>query len=273
MRRPSIAIAWDTPTSTGSAGWARYVLERQFGYPVSVIRTRQLATADLGRFNVLILPDGSDSGYSATFGQDGIRRLKDWVAAGGTLVALGSGAVSFTADPRTGLLAIAQESLARDGKKEGEGKPQEPQPRVPGKMLASEEEFIKAIQPDTDSPDVVAGVLAKARLDGDHWITAGLGDTIHTIVEGRTIFSPIKIDRGINAAYFLGPDQLLASGYLWEENRKQLAYKPLLVVQQQGRGIVVGFTSDPNYRAYMDGMNVLLLNAIFRGTAHARPAQ
>ncbi|HEY7911788.1 MAG TPA: M14 family zinc carboxypeptidase [Blastocatellia bacterium] len=273
MRRPSIAIAWDMPTSTGSAGWARYVLERQFGYPVTVIRTRQLASADLSRFNVLLLPDGSDGGYSATFGQDGIRRLKDWVAAGGTLVALGSGAVSFTANPGTGLLAVAQENLVREAKREGEGKPQEPQARVPGKLLASEEDYIKAIQPDTDSPDVIAGILAKARLDGDHWITAGLGDTIHALVEGRTIFSPIKIDRGVNAAYFLGPDQLLASGYLWEENRKQLAYKPLLLVQPQGRGIVVGFTSDPNYRAYMDGMNVLLLNAIFRGTAHARPAQ
>jgi hypothetical protein len=185
---------------------------------------------------VLLLPDGGESGYSATFGQDGIRRLKDWVAAGGTLVALGSGAVSFTANPGTGLLAIAQENLVREAKREGEGKPQEPQARVQGKLLASEEDFIKAIQPDTDSPDVVAGVLVKARLDGDHWITAGLGDTIHALVEGRTIFSPIKIDRGVNAAYFLGPDQLLASGYLWEENRKQLAYKPLVWYRRKGAG-------------------------------------
>ncbi|HWP44216.1 MAG TPA: M14 metallopeptidase family protein, partial [Blastocatellia bacterium] len=37
MRRPAIAMAWDTPVSSGSAGWTRYVLERQYGYPVTVI--------------------------------------------------------------------------------------------------------------------------------------------------------------------------------------------------------------------------------------------
>lgn len=49
-----------------------------------------------------------------------------------------------------------------------------------------------------------------------------------------------------------------------------MAYKPLMVVERQGRGFVVGFTADPNFRACMDGLNVLFLNAVFRGPAHAR---
>jgi hypothetical protein len=63
----------------------------------------------------------------------------------------------------------------------------------------------------------------------------------------------------------------VVSGYLWQENRAQLAYKPLVAVQPVGRGFVIAFTADPNYRAYVDGMNLLFLNAIFRGAAHARP--
>jgi hypothetical protein len=59
---------------------------------------------------------------------------------------------------------------------------------------------------------------------------------------------------------------------MWEENRRQLAYKPLMMVASQGRGVVVGFTVEPNFRGYLDGMNVLFLNAVFRGTAHTRPA-
>jgi len=42
-------------------------------------------------------------------------------------------------------------------------------------------------------------------------------------------------------------------------------------VQKSGRGHIVAFTQDPTYRAYMDGLNVILANAIFRGSAHARP--
>ena len=72
-------------------------------------------------------------------------------------------------------------------------------------------------------------------------------------------------------ARFRGADDLLASGYIWEENRLQLAYKPFVVAQPSGRGIVIGFTQDPNVRAYLDGLNVIFMNAIFRGSAHARP--
>jgi len=92
------------------------------------------------------------------------------------------------------------------------------------------------------------------------------------MVSGRLIFTPIKLDKGVNAAVFLGPDRLVASGYMWEENRKQMAYKALVAVQREGRGVIIAFTADPNFRAYMDGPNVLFLNAVFRGPAHARPA-
>ena len=33
---------------------------------------------------------------------------------------------------------------------------------------------------------------------------------------------------------------------------------------------VIGFAFDPNFRAYLDGMNVLFLNAVFRAPAHSR---
>lgn len=75
----------------------------------------------------------------------------------------------------------------------------------------------------------------------------------------------------MNAVTFAGTEEVLASGYMWEENRKQLAFKPLMMVASEGRGIVVGFAVDPNFRGYLDEMNVLFLNAIFRGVAHARP--
>ena len=114
MRRPAIAMAWDTPTASNSAGATRFVIERQFGYPVTIIRSQQLAGADLSRFHVLILPEaGGGGGYATAFGADGIRRIKDWVAAGGTLIGLGSGAVTFMADARAGLLAVSQENAAR----------------------------------------------------------------------------------------------------------------------------------------------------------------
>jgi hypothetical protein len=282
VRRPSIALAWDIPTSSGSAGWTRFVLERQFGYPVTVVRSPQLVSADLSRFNVLILPDQAGrqvvGSYAAMLPAEAPRVLREWVVRGGTLVAVG-GAVSYLADPKVGLLAISQENLARSAepakKPDGSSEPAKPgagaatEARVPGKLLASEDDYRKAIQADSQLPDPAPGAIVRARTDPDHWIGAGLPATVAAVVQGNAIFTPAKLDKGVNAAVFLGPDQLLASGYLWEETRRQLAYKPLAVVQKEGRGSIIGFTADPNFRAYLDGMNILFLNAVFRGPAHA----
>jgi len=254
IRKPTIAIAWDQPVNPGSAGHTRFVLERQFQFPATPVRTQLLATTDLAKFHVLILPDGS---YNTSI----LARLKDWVQDGGTLIGIG-GAMTMLADPKTGVLSIQQETLPKPA---GEPKKVGDDGRVPGTFLASQADYEKAIEPESLTPDRVAGVVVKAKTDPDHWVTAGAPEHLYALMNGRTVFAPIKIDKGANAAVFLGPDQLLASGYLWEENRKLLAYKPLVVVQRLGRGHVIGFTADPNYRAFMDGMNVLFLNAVFRG--------
>jgi len=118
----------------------------------------------------------------------------------------------------------------------------------------------------------VPGVLANVVVDKHHWLSAGIHDNLIAWVEGRAIYSPIKLDSGYNIAWFASEDKLLASGYLWHENRLQLARKPFLVLQPQGRGMVIGFTQDATYRAYLEGLNVLLTNVLFRAPAHASPA-
>ncbi|MDP9171796.1 MAG: M14 family metallopeptidase [Acidobacteriota bacterium] len=275
LKKPAVAMAWDRPTSAGSAGETRFVLERQFGYPVTPVRTQQLGSADLSQFQVIILPDGGsgDGGYAEVLGVSGVQRLKQWVADGGTVIGIGT-AVQFLADSKTGLLAIQQEN--RVPEKDSVTPPTaraattaEATPTRPaGKTFATDSDFDKAIQPDSELPTSLRGALVKCRVDKEQWITAGLPDTVYAMVSGSAIFTPVKIDRGANAVTFAGPDDLLASGYMWDEYRKQLAYKPLVVVSRSGRGLVVAFTADPNYRAALDGLNMLFLNAVFRGPAH-----
>ena len=269
VRRPGIALAWDRPTSANAAGATRFVLERQFGYPVTPIRTQQLATADLSRFHVLILPHGS--GYADVLGDRGLARVKAWTDAGGVLIGL-DGAMTYLAHKDVDLLAVRQENLF-EADDEAPGAPEEDESsgRVAGRAFESREDYLEAIRAADVLPDEVPGVVVKATIDRDHWITAGLPDTLHVMLDGRAIYTPITLDKGVNAVTFLGADDLLAGGFLWEENRQQLAYKPFVIVQPRGRGFVIGFTADPNFRAFMDGLNVLFLNAVFGGAAHATP--
>jgi hypothetical protein len=269
MPKPRIAMAWDQPTRSNNAGATRFVIERQIGYPVTPIRTAQMGRADLSGFDVILLPSPgfSGGGYKGVLGDKGVSRLKEWVRNGGTVVAIGGGAVTFLADEGTGLLATARENLVSSDDTKKVDDPENG--RVSGRILSTEDDYLKAIAPDENTPPPAQGVLLRAKLDLDHWLSAGIDQQVNALVTGSNVFSLLKLNQGRNVAVYLGPDEILASGFLWEGSVEQMAYKPLLMVQQHGRGMAIGFTADPNYRAYMDGLNILLMNAIFRAPAHA----
>ena len=150
------------------------MLERQYGYPVTPIRTAQLGGTDLSKFQVLILPSGGN--YAGVLGESGIERVKDWVAAGGTIVALGD-AVNFLGNSKVELLELSQENALREGddKKRGrQGRESEPA-RVPGTAIASETDFDKITRAATELPDSVPGAIARVRIRPDYWLTAGHG--------------------------------------------------------------------------------------------------
>jgi len=264
---PKVAIAWDEPTSQYAAGNTRFVIERQFGYPVSAIRTANLTSANLSRYQVLILPPATGS-YSKTLGEAGIKNLSNWVKKGGVLIGTGS-ALRFLSDKKVGLLSVKREAQIRDGDVAEMKDPEKG--RIPGTLFTSAEEMLSSIEPDNENPDSVPGVLAKVAVDKDHWLAAGLPTTLNVLIRGTDIYTPIKLDQGTNVAWFTGADTLVASGYLWDENRKQFAYKPFVISEPKDRGLVIGFTQDPTVRAYLDGLNLVLMNAIFHGAAQARP--
>ena len=267
MHAPRVAILWDDPTANYSAGNTRFVIERQLDYPVTAIRASDIAGADLSPFQVIIIPE-SRSGYKSTFGNNGASNLKDWVSEGGTLIALGTG-MRYVTDPDVDIMSSRREYAYRADKKETE----ENDSRVNGTLMASAEEYNDAIQDQEADPDVVPGVMLKAKVDLEHWLTAGSADHINVLYRGSDIYTPVTIDKGRNVVNYVAADEILTSGYLWEENRAQLAYKPFVISEPKGRGQVIGFTSDPTVRAYLDGLNLMLMNAIFRGAAHSTPTR
>jgi len=279
---PNVAIAWDRPTSSYVAGNTRFVIERQFDYPVTPIRTARVASSDLSLYQVLILPEtGRGQDYASVLGENGIANLKDWVSKGGVLIGIGN-ANRFLGDPNVDLLSIRRENAVVEGDDEkssggvgngGGGDDEDQESTVPGQYVNGESEYRDLITPEKDSPDSVAGVLVKADVDSEHWLGAGVASTLNVLVRGSDVYTPIRLDKGVNVARFRAADELLASGYIWDENRRQLAYKPFAVAQRSGQGYVIGFTQDPNVRAYLDGLNVIFMNAIFRGSAQARPVR
>ena len=267
MSAPKIAMAWGDSVSSLSAGNTRFVIERQFNYPVTAIRINKLTRADLGNYQVLILPSGN---YKDSLGKNGADNIKSWVEQGGVLITLGD-ATRYAADSEVGLLDVKRELAYKEKTESKTKKDDKKESTTVGVLYKDKAALVKASKNTKDSPDFVAGVLANIEVDQEHWLTAGVHEKLVGIAYGNDIYAPIKLESGKNLAWFSDAKNVLASGYLWEENKKQLAYKPFLIHQPTGKGMVISFTQEPTTRAYLDGLNLMLMNSIFRAAAHARP--
>ncbi len=268
IRKPKVALAYNMPTSPLSTGWTRYVLEQMYGYPVTVINTWQIGAADLSKFNVLILPDGSGfwgGGYSAILNENAVQRLKTWISGGGTLITFGD-ATRWLTQEKVDLLATSRE--LKNGKPEREaGK--EKKDEAPPATASGAYDLEKAIQPREELPESTPGALMRVQLEPTHWLSAGYDDgRAIVMVESRNIYTPLTLDKGVNVGVYFAEDKVLASGFTWETSRKQIANKAYLMYQRLGRGHVIAFAEDPNYRAFMGGLNLLFMNAVLLGPAH-----
>ena len=114
---------------------------------------------------------------------------RDWIRSGGTLITLAE-ASRWAARDRTDLLST--DTLLRDGTPEREQSAESSQgsggQRGQGggteKPDASKPfDYDKAITPDRERPENLAGALLRVRLDRNHWLTAGLDEEIQVVIQ------------------------------------------------------------------------------------------
>ncbi len=263
LKAPKVLLAWDAPASSLSAGWARYVLERRYGQAVTAVRVNSLGRVDLRLYHVLVLPSGN---YSPALGADLLRRIRDWVNAGGTLITLAEASRWAT---REGVALLETRTELRGGAPEvevtgpsGADKPSKPDAAQPPA------DYLQAIRPAREQPELTPGAILRVMLDGDHWLSSGTDGEIQALVEGTRVFAPIKLDRGRNVGIYQAKDRILASGLLWEDSVNQLPQKAFLIDQPLGQGHIIAFAEDPNYRAYSEATQFLFVNAVLLGPAY-----
>lgn len=267
LKMPKVAMAWGEGLSATETGATRYVLERQLGVPVAPIRVGTLSRADLSRYDVLIIPETS-WGFERALGSDGTGAIKGFVERGGVLVGFGS-ATGFLTGEAAGLLSTSAEKAYSEEAEEAAKKDGDEGGPVAGTLIDSEAAYEAATADHDAHPEDVPGVLANVIADTDHWLSSGY-ETAVALYTGSGIYQPLNAAAGANVFRFAAADDLVASGYLWEENRAQLAYKPFVMAEPHGAGLVIGFTQSPVTRAYLNGLNLLVANAILFGPAHTR---
>lgn len=250
LREPRVLLVYDSPGSTYSVGWARYVLERRYGQRTTAVRAASLGRVILSDYNVLIFPSGN---YGSVVNPGMLSRIQGWMRDGGTVITM---AESTRWATRSGLLSTTAER--RGGRAVGESPPQGETPDQPI-------DYLEAIAPGDEAPEQTPGAIVRTLLDTDHWLASGTDGEIGVLVEGSRIFSPITLDAGTNVGRYAGVDDLVLGGIVWEDAKPQLANKAFLIHQPVGRGQVIAFAEDPNYRAYSEATELLFINAVLLG--------
>ncbi len=296
LHPPRVAIASQWPISTTSFGSTWWLLDERLGLRSSPINAQNLGSIDLRRYNVLILPSSSGA-LKAVLDQGGFERLRQWVRAGGTLIALG-GAASMLTDED---LKFSQVRLRRDvldqfdvydealGRERAAGKISIDPAAVWGERNDAPSDEPADESDESDEPEATSkngqsekmdlderkrldqwqrlfsprGSFVSTTVDDEHWLCFGLSGRLPVLISGGSVF--MSKQPNTTAVRLNSEDELRLSGLIWPEARSRMADSAYATVERMGNGQVILFAGEPFFRGYMEGTGRLLTNAVLLG--------
>ncbi len=241
IRQPKALMLIGGSVSSYEAGEVWHLMDTKVGMPITKVMMSNAGRIDWNKYNTMILVSGS---YSS-LGESTIDRIKLWVREGGTLITTRN-ATSWAIRNK-----LVNESFAEN-----------PDHTPEGRL-----DYVTARE-----------VRGSTRIGGSMYITDV--DITHPLAFGYTR-RDLPVYR--NHSIFLAPsknpfstvvqytDNPLLGGYVNKANLEKLGGTASLIVSGIGRGSVIMFADNPNFRGMWYGTNKLFLNSIFFGNLVGRP--
>ena len=232
------------------AGEIWHLLDHRMGVQLPLIETAQLNKLDLNRYTHLLLVDGSYDKLT----EESIAKLKTWIQRGGILITQ-KRAARWAAEK--GLLKVRfGDEKPHDHDHEGdEKKKEEEEPPVAPQAYADYH--------DHEDSKRTSGAIFRAQLDLTHPLGYGYDNPEIAVFRNSNLrMHPSKNAYTTPLRY---TDEPLISGYVHPENIERFKNTAGIVANKLGKGAVIGFVDNPNFRGFWYGTNKLYLNALFFG--------
>ncbi len=286
VRKPKIAVLMGPPVAPSEYGAIWNMFDNKYQIEFAPLKVDQLRTVDLKNYNVLIFPDDSNGGraYSRAIDRGTVEKLKAWVRDGGSMVGIKGGAV-FATEKRAGLVSITyhyvlkrdeeariDEEKAAQAPPAAAGKPTEAGPPASAtteqpKKEAEDKDLSQKLLTWTEKEEKaqtnrIPGALMQIQLDNSEPLAFGYSKEV--VIANMT--SPILglTSKGDNVGYY-PKEHYRVSGFITDENLKKFSNSAYLLREDVGRGHVILYADDPNFRAFWEGTSRLFLNSIFFG--------
>jgi hypothetical protein len=243
LKTPKVAMLIGEGVNSYEAGEVWHLLDTRVHMPITKIRMTNYSRANLDTYNTLVMVSGNYSQLDSVQKQ----KLKTWTAKGNTLITIAGGS-KWMIDQK-----MIKESLTKKptSKEKKEDKKVERLPYVDASENIGRER--------------VGGAIFQVDLDLTHPLGFGYRSAMLPVYKNNTVFlAPSKNPYATVAKYTENPH---IDGFISKENLEYFI-KPSasLLVSGIGRGRVILFADNPNFRGAWYGTNKLFLNALFLGS-------
>jgi len=232
LKKPRIAVLVGSGISSYDAGEIWHLFDTRYDIPITKLDTKNLSKTNLSEYTTIIIPNTNRDGLD-----DSLLNLKTYVQNGGVIIGF-----------RNSLRWLNENKLIRLSL-------QKSKPAAKNITFDQRQNFRGA--------QAIGGAIFEANIDRSHPINFGYNKNKIALFRNTTLF--VKPDSSSYKNPIQYTKKPLLSGYISKENLKVLAETIPFKTANMGKGKVIVFTDNTNFRAFWYGTNKLMMNAIFFG--------
>ncbi|WP_405381394.1 M14 family metallopeptidase [Maribacter sp. LLG6340-A2] len=245
IKKPKAVMLIGNGVRSYEAGEVWHLLDTRVHMPITKVPIHNFNRINLDKYTSLVMVSGQ---YSLNKNQ--IEKIKSWLQKGNTLVTIG-----------TASKWVIEKKLVEE------------------KLITKEKDSTQTVErkPYVDArenigKESIGGVILKVDLDITHPLSYGYRDQQLPVYKNNSVWlAPSKNPYATVAKYAKDPH---IDGFITEKNMTDnIMNSASLIVSKVGKGRVVLFADNPNFRGSWYATNRLFLNALFLGDKINIPAQ
>lgn len=233
LEKPTVAMLVGEGINSYDAGEIWHVFDQRYDIRLTKLDLKDFRRVDLSRYTDIIVPSTWGNPLSNTETE----KLKNWTNTGGTLIAYKNAGKWLNKSRLMPIEFIKEKDTAKN--------------------ISFEQ------RANFSGAQVIGGAIFNTKLDRSHPIAFGYTTDHLPVFRNTTLFiTPDENSYNNPIQYTENP---LLAGYVSNKNLQQLKNTVPFKKSNLGKGEIIYFTDNTNFRAFWYGTNKLLMNAIFFG--------
>jgi len=233
LKLPKVAMLVGDGINPYDAGEIWHLFDQRYDMHITKLDTKNFRRVDLSKYTDIIMPATRGNALN----KDAAKKLKTWIQNGGTLIGYKS----------AGKWLEKNEFMKMTFKN--------------NKTTATDISFEQ--RSNYNGAQYIGGAIFQTTLDRSHPIAFGYKNKSLPVFRNTTLF--VEADKNSYNNPIKYTASPLLSGYISLPNLELLKNTVPFKKAKLGRGNVLYFTDNTNFRAFWYGTNKLLMNAIFFG--------